>query len=124
MIDNHTRDTNQIDDQNGENLRDKINPVFERNIFQIDESQIKGKLYECITRDDELVAICDDEHIEYLFEAVNNYEALKRQNKRLAEALWQLMDDLSHGSMVFPNFGVCEDVWNQAEQALNKTEKF
>ena len=34
------------------------------------------------------------------------------------DALEQLMDDLSGGSMKYPNVGVCEAAWIQAELAL------
>lgn len=44
--------------------------------------------------------------------------------QKVKEALEQMLDDLSHGSMEFPNSGVCEATWNQAKQALAELEEF
>lgn len=49
-------------------------------------------------------------------------EALEASNKRLREALEQLMDDISSGTMKFPGKYVCQAAWEQAETALAQEE--
>ena len=39
--------------------------------------------------------------------------------KVLAESLYQILDDLSGGKIVFPGHGVCEEAWDDAVRALD-----
>ena len=50
--------------------------------------------------------------------ALLEHEKMRRVLQGVRDALEQLMDDLSGGSMKYPNVGVCEAAWIQAEQQL------
>ena len=50
--------------------------------------------------------------------ALLEHEKMRGVLQGVRDALEQLMDDLSGGSMKYPNVGVCEAAWIQAEQQL------